>query len=75
MEAVDPLSGVIVSLFNPRRERWAMHFTWNSDCSEIIGMTSIGRATVQALRLNRIGLVNLRKLLYDNGLHPPNISG
>jgi hypothetical protein len=30
-----------------------------------------GRATVEALRLNREGLVNLRRILYAAGEHPP----
>jgi hypothetical protein len=29
------------------------------------------RATVEALRLNRFGVVNLRRLLRSSNLHPP----
>src|ERR1051326_8965524 len=35
------------------------------------GLTPIGRATIAALDLNRIGLVNLRRVLPSFGEHPP----
>ncbi len=38
---------------------------------EEIGITEIGRATVEALDLNRIGLVNFRRALLKLGVHPP----
>jgi hypothetical protein len=69
--AIDPLTGAPVRLFNPRADRWTDHFAWNQDCSLMIGLTSIGRTTVQALQLNRRGLVNLRRLLFAAALHPP----
>jgi hypothetical protein len=37
----------------------------------IIGLTPIGRTTVEALQLNREGVVNLRRVLYAMGEHPP----
>lgn len=70
--AIDPASGLEVPLFHPRRNRWAEHFAWCDDCSEMLGTTAIGRATVVALRLNRPGVVNLRSVLFSIGLHPPN---
>lgn len=70
-EAEDPISGKIILLFHPREQSWHKHFVWNDDYSTIIGTTTTGRATVQALRLNRESLVNLRKVLYEAGKHPP----
>ena len=61
----------MVRLYNPRRQRWRDHFAWSSDFSVIIGLTATGRATVEALRLNREELVNLRRMLYTMGEHPP----
>ena len=58
-------------LFHPREQRWEEHFTWNSDFTLIIGLTPTGRATISALQLNRSGLVNLRRVLYAIGEHPP----
>jgi hypothetical protein len=67
----DPVSGADVSLFHPRRERWSDHFAWNPDGTLVVGLTPTGRATVETLRLNRDGLVALRRLLYAAGEHPP----
>lgn len=38
-------------------------FAWTDDVTQILGLTSIGRATVEALPLNRERLVNLRRVL------------
>jgi len=70
-EAPDPQTGDMVPLFHPRRQRWRDHFAWNLDSTRIVGITPIGRATVELLRLNRAGLVNLRKVLHGAGVHPP----
>ncbi|MEC4806410.1 MAG: HNH endonuclease signature motif containing protein [Jaaginema sp. PMC 1079.18] len=60
-----------VALFHPRQQLWSEHFSWNDDFTEVIGQTSHGRATVDALKLNRVGVVNLRRLLTSAKLHPP----
>ncbi|CAK8719555.1 HNH nuclease domain-containing protein [Candidatus Electronema halotolerans] len=67
----DPADGKVVPLYNPRTQQWQDHFRWNHDYSRIVGLTAVGRATVQALKLNRPGLVNIRKALFIIGLHPP----
>ena len=69
--ARDPVTGLPASLFNPREENWSEHFTWSDDYTTVQGMTPMGRATVAALRLNREGLVNMRRVLYAMGEHPP----
>ncbi|WP_026369951.1 HNH endonuclease [Kallotenue papyrolyticum] len=69
----DPITGMVVPLFHPRQQRWNDHFVWSEDYTLIIGITPIGRATVEALRLNRPGLVNLRRVLYAMGEHPPHV--
>ena len=68
---IDPDSGQEVPLFHPRLHTWQTHFTWNSDFTQMIGLTAIGRATIQALQLNRPGLVNLRGVLVRVRVHPP----
>jgi HNH endonuclease len=68
--ALDPLSGVNVPLFNPRIDIWSNHFEWQTDYSIVEGISAIGRATVEQLKLNRKGLVNLRKALVVFGVHP-----
>ena len=67
----DPVTGEKTSLFNPRLHLWNEHFMWNEDKSEVIGITSIGRATIVKLNLNRPGVKNLRGALSKLGLHPP----
>ena len=69
--ARDPLTGLLTGLFNPRLERWGEHFAWNDDYTTVEGITTTGRATVAALRLNREALVNLRRVLFAAGEHPP----
>lgn len=69
-DAIDPLSGTLVALYHPRRDSWAEHFTWNEDYTQMIGISPIGRATIEALDLNRNGIVNLRRVLRKLGLHP-----
>lgn len=71
VSAIDPLTNEVVSLFNPRRERWHDHFLWDNDATHIIGRTPIGRATVNALKLNRPHLVYSRTLWVMVGWHPP----
>ncbi len=70
-KAIDPVGEINVALFDPRVQNWSEHFTWNNDYTEIIGLTSTGRATVEALKLNRKGVKNLRWVLFTVGKHPP----
>jgi hypothetical protein len=52
VSCTEPGSGAEVSLFNPRRDRWADHFTADLERGEVRGLTPTGRATVEALRMN-----------------------
>ena len=70
-EARDPVSDKVVLLYHPRQHRWHDHFTWSDDFTLVIGLTPIGRATIEALHLNREELINLRRVLYAMGEHPP----
>lgn len=69
--ARDPATGFPASLFNPREESWSNHFAWSGDYTRVQGTTPTGRATVAALKMNRVGLVNLRGVLLATGDHPP----
>lgn len=70
-EGRDPVSSEMVALFHPRRQQWQEHFTWSEDFALIVGLTPTGRASVEVMRLNREGLVNLRRVLFGMGEHPP----
>jgi HNH endonuclease len=71
IQALDPLTHQFASLFNPRTDDWDEHFEWSDDDLYMVGKTPTGRATVQLLKVNRAGNVNLRKLLKMAELHPP----
>ena len=59
-EAVDPTSNAVVTLFNPRTQVWSEHFQWSRDGVRVIGLSPVGRATVEALQLNNETTVNVR---------------
>jgi len=69
--ARDPLTEAWERLFDPRRQIWTEHFRWSESGAEIIGLTAIGRTTVQALHLTRPLLVNARLAWITAGWHPP----
>ena len=71
IEFEDEITNQNVKLFNPRESIWSEYFTWNEDFTEIIGITAQGRATIKALKMNRLGLINLPRVLYATGWHPP----
>lgn len=70
-EGFDAVGGEKTRLFNPRNDTWAEHFGWAENFTLIVGLTPVGRAAVEELKLNRNGLVNQRKVLYILGKHPP----
>ncbi len=69
--AEDPESGHVVRLFNPRYQLWNDHFEWQESGLRIAGRTAIGRATVNALQLDRAHLVRARRVWIRFGRHPP----
>jgi HNH endonuclease len=71
ISAIDPMRGERVSLFNPRTQKWPDHFCWDEAGVLIIGLTSIGRATVVALQLNNEIAVRVRGHWVRAGWHPP----
>lgn len=47
-QATDPNSNALSDIYNPRQSSWADHFIWSTDGSTIIGLTTVGRATIRA---------------------------
>jgi hypothetical protein len=66
---VDPETGKLTRLFNPRSDRWSRHFDW--DGPSLIAKTSVGRATLHVLNMNHPDRVEVRRLLIAAGLFPP----
>jgi hypothetical protein len=67
--ALDPQTGAEVALFNPRIDSWAKHFHW--DGVRVLGLTPTGRSTVDALKMNRLLILAIRKEETFRGRHPP----
>jgi hypothetical protein len=61
--ATDPLTGTVVPLFNPRTDSWDAHFEWRDDFIQIRGLTPVGRATIDLMRLNGANYQEQRRLL------------
>ena len=72
--AIDLVTEDMAPLFNPRKDSWDVHFRWDEEFTLIIGLTPSGRATVTRLKLNRVGIVNMRQVLAMADKHPPNKS-
>src|SRR5229473_3437771 len=56
---VDPVTGQLTRLFNPRRHKWHRHFRY--DGPVLVGNTAIGRTTVVVLVMNDPVMVALRR--------------
>jgi hypothetical protein len=67
--AIDPESGQEVRLYNPRVDVWSGHFRW--DGVRLVGLTATGRATVEALAMNRPLILAIREEEAAVGRHPP----
>jgi len=69
--ATDTVTQQETPLFNPITQNWFKHFRWSEDGLLIIGLTAIGRATVEALQLNNEYIVPARRHWVLAGWHPP----
>ena len=65
LSGIDPDSGEIARLFDPRRDTWNEHFELRGD--EILGRSPIGRATVQLLQFNTETRMRLRAVVVASG--------
>jgi hypothetical protein len=68
LTGLDPKTGKLSRLFNPRRHKWTRHFRWVGPV--LIGRTPIGRATVSVLSINHGQRIAVRKILIIQGLFP-----
>lgn len=71
IEAPDPETNTLVSLFNPRTQVWLEHFQWRDEGRSILGITPIGRATVARFKMNREHMLRARHRWVLAGFHPP----
>ena len=67
--ARDPQTGKEVALYNPRLGDWNEHFRWEG--VRLVGQTATGRATAEALSMNRTLILAIRQEEALRGRHPP----
>jgi hypothetical protein len=56
--------------YHPRRDRWEEHFLVDSESSVILALSSIGRVTVIAFKMNGQAQITARQLWIQLGLFP-----
>lgn len=66
---LDPLTGVLTALYNPRTDRWSEHFRLSGGVIE--PSTAVGRSTAMLLRFNDEQRVALRVELLRQGRYAP----
>ena len=59
-----------VSFFHPRQNYWDEHFGVESETGVIVGITAVGKVTVENLQMNSAAQVAARKLWIRFGLFP-----
>jgi len=70
---IDGATGQLIRLFNPRVDRWQDHFRWEGALA--VGVTPIGRATIEVLAMNHPEDVAIRLEMMDSGRFPPRSEG
>lgn len=63
---MDWQTSTVIRLFHPRDDRWPDHFDWN--VGELVGKTSVGRATIATLRVNLPRRIAFRQQLRAEGI-------
>ncbi|MBI5387803.1 MAG: HNH endonuclease [Verrucomicrobia bacterium] len=65
LTGIDPETGQLVRLFDPRRHRWEDHFEFRGPV--IAGSTPMGRATASLLTMNATERLEFRTVLLRTG--------
>lgn len=71
LASIDPASGTLVRLFDPRTDRWADHFSLSADGTVIQPASPAGVVTVRVLHLNDPERQLERAALRAIGRYPP----
>jgi hypothetical protein len=70
-DGIDPDTGKVTPLFNPRNDTWSEHFRRSEDGTRVIGLTANGRVTVAVRQLNNETAIVARNNWVSVGWHPP----
>ncbi|NEO85243.1 MAG: HNH endonuclease [Spirulina sp. SIO3F2] len=68
LTSLDPLTGKITPLFNPRTQIWSEQFELEGGL--IKGLNATGRTTLFLLKMNETKRLQLRQALASQGLYP-----
>ncbi|MEM7533017.1 MAG: hypothetical protein AAF639_12630 [Chloroflexota bacterium] len=71
IHGTDPETGEQTPLFNPRKDKWLEHFAWDETLLYMMGLTPVGRTTIQTLKTNRDEIRYIRRAVMPLGDHPP----
>lgn len=61
LATVDPETRELVPLFHPRKDAWIEHFAYHG--AELIGLTTVGDATIRLLQINSVERLEIRSEL------------
>lgn len=64
LTGIDPETGTIVQLYNPRTQKWSDHFTWSGVL--LVGQTDVGRATIDVLAINSDPRIQVRLATFES---------
>jgi HNH endonuclease len=67
---IDRESNTEVRFFHPRQDQWNEHFQVNSESATIVGVDSIGRATIDSLEMNSPAQIVARELWIRLSIFP-----
>lgn len=70
IEHADPRTANVVRLFDPRKDLWQEHFRVDRTAGVLEGLTAVGRATVDRLRMNSLSQCAARRLWVRLELFP-----
>ncbi len=62
LASIDPKTGMITPLYNPRTQQWQLHFLLNEN-GFLVSETAEGRATIRLLQFNRAERIEERRLM------------
>jgi hypothetical protein len=68
LSGIDPETGAVTTLFNPRAQSWQQHFSWRG--AILAGLTDQGRATIDVLAINSPQRTAVRLALMASGEFP-----
>ena len=66
LAGLDPVTARLTRLFHPRTDRWEEHFRRNGP--RLDGLTDVGRATLEVLRMNHPDALAVREALWREGI-------